>query len=514
MRRVLGEPCAEVFAGDAAGRRDGGARASAGTERVAQPGDRSCAAAAARRCASPACRSGTSTTRSRARRWSSTTSAIRRRSRNRRAATEPGAARHHGRRPGARGAQSARRHQGRGATARAARPTQARPRRVHRRDQPRGQPTRRAGRGSADASARRPSRAWRQLNIHRVIQQVVGVIEPRADAAPASASSSASTPACPTSTADDAQLSQVFLNVVRNALEAMAGARPGRGGRRLLTISTRMETDFHLLRDAATRSGKLPARRDRRPGQRHRRRHGGADVRALLHHQGARHRPRPGDLAQDRRRARRHHPRRAQPSARHGDHRQPAGRTRAEHGRPARNHPGGGRRGLGPLGAGQGLESAGHTVVQAERRTRGPRAPARAAASTSPSSTSRMPDIDGSACWRAAREAGVTTPIVIVTAQNTMDNAIEAMKRGAYDYIAKPFNIDEVRAVASRALEMARLSTDLQPPRARDARALRGRRRDRRQQPGDAGDLQDHRPRREHRRDGARSRARAAPARS
>ena len=40
----------------------------------------------------------------------------------------------------------------------------------------------------------------------------------------------------------------------------------------------------------------------------------------------------------------------------------------------------------------------------------------------------------------------MTTPIVIVTAQNTMDNAIEAMKRGAYDYVAKPFNIDEVRA--------------------------------------------------------------------
>ncbi len=48
-----------------------------------------------------------------------------------------------------------------------------------------------------------------------------------------------------------------------------------------------------------------------------------------------------------------------------------------------------------------------------------------------------------------AREAGVATPIVIVTAQNTMDNAIEAMKRGAYDYITKPFNIDEVRAVAT-----------------------------------------------------------------
>ncbi|MFN8641967.1 MAG: response regulator [Candidatus Binatia bacterium] len=69
-----------------------------------------------------------------------------------------------------------------------------------------------------------------------------------------------------------------------------------------------------------------------------------------------------------------------------------------------------------------------------------------------------MPDTDGLAVLAAARESGVATPIVIVTAQNTMDNAIEAMKRGAYDYIAKPFNIDEVQAVAGRALEMARLS--------------------------------------------------------
>ena len=53
------------------------------------------------------------------------------------------------------------------------------------------------------------------------------------------------------------------------------------------------------------------------------------------------------------------------------------------------------------------------------------------------------------------------TAITAVTAQNTMDNAIEAMKRGAYDYIAKPFNIDEVRTAASRALEMARLSSDM-----------------------------------------------------
>jgi two-component system nitrogen regulation response regulator GlnG len=116
------------------------------------------------------------------------------------------------------------------------------------------------------------------------------------------------------------------------------------------------------------------------------------------------------------------------------------------------------------------LEGAGHTVVQA--------AGGRAALAALTEQTIdlafvdlRMPDLDGLAVLSRARDAGTTTPIVIVTAQNTMDNAIEAMKRGAYDYVAKPFNIDEVRAVASRALEMSRLSTDLH----RLERELRGR---------------------------------------
>ncbi len=83
----------------------------------------------------------------------------------------------------------------------------------------------------------------------------------------------------------------------------------------------------------------------------------------------------------------------------------------------------------------------------------------------------RMPDLDGLTVLARAREEGVTTPIIIVTAQNTMANAIEAMKRGAYDYITKPFDIDDVRALAHRALEMSRLSTDLH----RLERELRGR---------------------------------------
>jgi two-component system OmpR family response regulator len=58
----------------------------------------------------------------------------------------------------------------------------------------------------------------------------------------------------------------------------------------------------------------------------------------------------------------------------------------------------------------------------------------------------KMPGLDGLALLSKVREAGLTTPIVIITAQNTMINAIEAMKRGAYDYVTKPFDIEEVVA--------------------------------------------------------------------
>jgi len=73
----------------------------------------------------------------------------------------------------------------------------------------------------------------------------------------------------------------------------------------------------------------------------------------------------------------------------------------------------------------------------------------------------KMPDLDGLELLQRARAALVTTPVIIMTAQNTMGNAIEAMKRGAFDYVTKPFDIEEVRALVQRALEMRRLSTDL-----------------------------------------------------
>ena len=58
----------------------------------------------------------------------------------------------------------------------------------------------------------------------------------------------------------------------------------------------------------------------------------------------------------------------------------------------------------------------------------------------------RMPDLSGLDVLSRAREEGLDTLFIVMTAQNTMANAIEATKRGAYDYLTKPFDLEQVGA--------------------------------------------------------------------
>ncbi|MBM4265203.1 MAG: sigma-54-dependent Fis family transcriptional regulator [Deltaproteobacteria bacterium] len=71
----------------------------------------------------------------------------------------------------------------------------------------------------------------------------------------------------------------------------------------------------------------------------------------------------------------------------------------------------------------------------------------------------RMPEVSGLDVVTRAQEAGCSATLVIMTAQTTMANAVEAMKRGAYDYLTKPFDLDVVRLLVTRALETRRLSS-------------------------------------------------------
>jgi two-component system nitrogen regulation response regulator GlnG len=74
----------------------------------------------------------------------------------------------------------------------------------------------------------------------------------------------------------------------------------------------------------------------------------------------------------------------------------------------------------------------------------------------------KMPDLSGLDVLSRARADDVDTLFVIITAQNTMANAIEATKRGAYDYLTKPFDLEQVTHLVERALELRRLTRDLE----------------------------------------------------
>jgi len=63
----------------------------------------------------------------------------------------------------------------------------------------------------------------------------------------------------------------------------------------------------------------------------------------------------------------------------------------------------------------------------------------------------RMPDVDGLALVRAMREGGIEAPTVFMTASGHVPTAVEAMKEGAIDLLAKPFSAEELAAVMARA---------------------------------------------------------------
>jgi DNA-binding NtrC family response regulator len=65
----------------------------------------------------------------------------------------------------------------------------------------------------------------------------------------------------------------------------------------------------------------------------------------------------------------------------------------------------------------------------------------------------RMPKLDGMELLRRAHELDNQLPVVIITAHGTVDNAVEALKTGAFDYITKPFDQAEVRSIVRKALK-------------------------------------------------------------
>src|SRR5437879_1339081 len=74
----------------------------------------------------------------------------------------------------------------------------------------------------------------------------------------------------------------------------------------------------------------------------------------------------------------------------------------------------------------------------------------------------RMRKVDGLAVLRATKEHSPHTVVLVVTAFASTETAVEAMKLGAYDYITKPFKLDEIKLIIANALERKRLQDENQ----------------------------------------------------
>lgn len=68
-----------------------------------------------------------------------------------------------------------------------------------------------------------------------------------------------------------------------------------------------------------------------------------------------------------------------------------------------------------------------------------------------------MPGLSGIALLEKIREISPETTVLMITAFSTAEQAVEAMKYGAYDYIAKPFKVDEIKLIIRNALEKQQL---------------------------------------------------------
>jgi DNA-binding NtrC family response regulator len=69
----------------------------------------------------------------------------------------------------------------------------------------------------------------------------------------------------------------------------------------------------------------------------------------------------------------------------------------------------------------------------------------------------KLPGMDGLRLLSAIRAQNLAVPVIVMTAFGTVENAVEAMKSGAADFLLKPFSLDHLMAVVNKALEVSAL---------------------------------------------------------
>ncbi|NNL67062.1 MAG: sigma-54-dependent Fis family transcriptional regulator [Myxococcales bacterium] len=85
----------------------------------------------------------------------------------------------------------------------------------------------------------------------------------------------------------------------------------------------------------------------------------------------------------------------------------------------------------------------------------------------------RMPGMDGIAFMHELRKLDTRVPVIVLTAYGTIEAAVEAMKLGALDFVAKPFDVDALEMLIRRSLDVSRAGTENRYLRSQVQRAAR-----------------------------------------
>jgi DNA-binding NtrC family response regulator len=104
------------------------------------------------------------------------------------------------------------------------------------------------------------------------------------------------------------------------------------------------------------------------------------------------------------------------------------------------------------------LERQGHAVLEARDQPEAVRLLQQSPAIVL--SDLRLPEGDGFGVLRASKEFDADTPVIVMTAYGSIEDAVAAMKEGALDFLAKPVDPDHLALLVARALEQRRMVTE------------------------------------------------------
>jgi two-component system response regulator AtoC len=113
------------------------------------------------------------------------------------------------------------------------------------------------------------------------------------------------------------------------------------------------------------------------------------------------------------------------------------------------------------------LEESGYAVVEAETGTEALRLADEGADLVL--LDVKLPDLDGLEVLRRIRDRHPDTLVILITALATVENAVEAMKRGAWHYLNKPIDVGELLHYVEKALETTRLRREVKSLRAKES---------------------------------------------